>query len=75
MRWRSWRIRRARFRLHDFTADDRIEEFTRLGINVPADFAVLGCGNAEEGLYCQPRLSTIRPSDQCGSPWKRLGVT
>lgn len=45
----------------DFTAVTVIEEFARLGIKVPTDIAVVGCGNAEEGYYCQPRLSTIGP--------------
>ncbi|MBW9115722.1 LacI family DNA-binding transcriptional regulator [Rhizobium cauense] len=45
----------------DFTAVTVIEEFARLGVNVPGEIAVLGCGNAEEGFYCQPRLSTIGP--------------
>lgn len=45
----------------DFTAVTMIEEFARLGIKVPDQIAVVGCGNAEEGFYCQPRLSTIGP--------------
>ncbi|MBB3593271.1 LacI family repressor for deo operon, udp, cdd, tsx, nupC, and nupG [Rhizobium sp. BK529] len=45
----------------DFTAVTVIEEFARLGVKVPTDIAVVGCGNAEEGYYCQPRLSTIGP--------------
>jgi LacI family repressor for deo operon, udp, cdd, tsx, nupC, and nupG len=45
----------------DFTAVTMVEEFVRLGLSVPADIAVVGCGNAEEGYYCNPRLTTIGP--------------
>jgi LacI family repressor for deo operon, udp, cdd, tsx, nupC, and nupG len=45
----------------DYTAVAMLEEFQRLGLSVPADIAVIGCGNAEEGYYCNPRLSTIGP--------------
>lgn len=45
----------------DFTAVTVIEEFSRLGIVVPDQIAVVGCGNAEEGFYCRPRLTTIGP--------------
>jgi LacI family repressor for deo operon, udp, cdd, tsx, nupC, and nupG len=45
----------------DFTAVTMIEEFVRLGLSVPGDIAVVGCGNAEEGYYCNPRLTTIGP--------------
>jgi DNA-binding LacI/PurR family transcriptional regulator len=45
----------------DFTAVTVIEEFSRLGIAVPDQMAVVGCGNAEEGYYCRPRLTTIGP--------------
>ncbi|MBO9195328.1 LacI family DNA-binding transcriptional regulator [Rhizobium sp. 16-449-1b] len=45
----------------DFTAVTVIEEFSRLGIAVPDQIAVVGCGNAEEGFYCRPRLTTIGP--------------
>ncbi|MEF0942266.1 LacI family DNA-binding transcriptional regulator [Rhizobium sp. BR 362] len=45
----------------DFTAVTVIEELSRLGIVVPDQIAVVGCGNAEEGYYCRPRLTTIGP--------------
>jgi LacI family repressor for deo operon, udp, cdd, tsx, nupC, and nupG len=45
----------------DYTAVTLIEELSRLGIHVPQEIAVVGCGNAEEGFYCQPRLTTIGP--------------
>jgi LacI family repressor for deo operon, udp, cdd, tsx, nupC, and nupG len=45
----------------DFTAVTVIEELQRLGLAVPGDVAVIGCGNAEEGFYCNPRLTTIGP--------------
>ncbi|NNH29763.1 LacI family DNA-binding transcriptional regulator [Rhizobium sp. SEMIA 4085] len=45
----------------DYTAVTLIEEFARLGIQVPSEIAVVGCGNAEEGFYCNPRLTTIGP--------------
>lgn len=45
----------------DFAAVAMIGEFQRLGLRVPADIAIIGCGNAEEGFYCTPRLSTIGP--------------
>ncbi|MBY5818550.1 LacI family DNA-binding transcriptional regulator (plasmid) [Rhizobium leguminosarum] len=45
----------------DYTAVTVIEEFSRLGISVPREIAVVGCGNAEEGFYCEPRLTTIGP--------------
>jgi LacI family repressor for deo operon, udp, cdd, tsx, nupC, and nupG len=46
----------------DFTAVTVIEELQRLGRTVPDDVAVIGCGNAEEGYYCNPRLTTIGPT-------------
>lgn len=45
----------------DYTAIAMMGEFQRLGLRVPTDIAVIGCGNAEEGYYCNPRLSTIGP--------------
>jgi LacI family repressor for deo operon, udp, cdd, tsx, nupC, and nupG len=45
----------------DFSAVAALDEFQRLGLTVPDDIAVIGCGNAEEGYYCHPRLSTIGP--------------
>lgn len=45
----------------DFAAVAMIQEFRRLGVRVPDDIAVIGFGNAEEGYYCEPRLSTIGP--------------
>lgn len=45
----------------DFAAVTMIEELQRAGLRVPADVAVVGCGNAEEGYYCHPRLTTIGP--------------
>jgi LacI family repressor for deo operon, udp, cdd, tsx, nupC, and nupG len=46
----------------DFSAVTVIEELQRAGVNVPADIAVIGCGNAEEGLFANPRLTTIGPT-------------
>lgn len=46
----------------DFAAVTVIEELQRLGRTVPNDVAVIGCGNAEEGYYCHPRLTTIGPT-------------
>lgn len=46
----------------DFTAVTVIEELQRRGLSVPGDVAVVGCGNAEEGFYCNPRLTTIGPT-------------
>jgi LacI family repressor for deo operon, udp, cdd, tsx, nupC, and nupG len=45
----------------DYTAVAMVEEFQRQGLNVPEDIGVIGCGNAEEGYYCNPRLSTLGP--------------
>jgi LacI family repressor for deo operon, udp, cdd, tsx, nupC, and nupG len=45
----------------DYTAVAMVEEFQRQGLTVPDDIAVIGCGNAEEGFYCNPRLSTLGP--------------
>jgi LacI family repressor for deo operon, udp, cdd, tsx, nupC, and nupG len=45
----------------DFTAVTLVEELQRAGLSVPQDIAVIGCGNAEEGYYCNPRLTTIGP--------------
>lgn len=45
----------------DFAAVTVIEELQRAGLNVPSDIAVIGCGNAEEGYFCHPRLTTIGP--------------
>jgi len=45
----------------DYTAVTVIAEFARMEIRVPQDIAVLGCGNAEEGEFSNPSLSTIGP--------------
>ncbi|WDR01359.1 LacI family DNA-binding transcriptional regulator [Devosia algicola] len=45
----------------DFSAVSVLEEFSRLGVSVPDDIAVIGCGNAIEGYYANPRLTTIGP--------------
>lgn len=47
----------------DFSAVTIIEELQRHGLRVPDDVAVIGCGNAEEGFYCNPRLTTIGPTE------------
>lgn len=47
----------------DFSAVTVIEELHRMGMSVPDDVAVIGCGNAEEGFYCNPRLTTIGPTE------------
>lgn len=46
----------------DFSAVTVIEELQRAGVRVPTDVAVIGCGNAEEGQYANPRLTTIGPT-------------
>jgi LacI family repressor for deo operon, udp, cdd, tsx, nupC, and nupG len=45
----------------DYTAVAMVEEFQRQGLSVPGHMGVIGCGNAEEGYYCNPRLSTLGP--------------
>jgi DNA-binding LacI/PurR family transcriptional regulator len=47
----------------DFSAVTVIEELQRLGVNVPRDVAIIGCGNAEEGYFSNPRLTTIGPTE------------
>ncbi|WP_421724974.1 LacI family DNA-binding transcriptional regulator [Bauldia sp.] len=47
----------------DFSAVAMINEFQRSGLRVPDDIAVIGCGNAEEGVFCAPRLTTIGPTE------------
>lgn len=49
----------------DASAVSVIQALARLGIQVPAEIAVVGSGNAEEGGLCFPSLTTIghsRPS-------------
>lgn len=38
-----------------------IAEFTRSGLSIPNDIAVIGCGNIENAKYCNPKLTTIGP--------------
>jgi LacI family repressor for deo operon, udp, cdd, tsx, nupC, and nupG len=45
----------------DFSAVAMIHEFQRAGLTVPSDIAVIGCGNAEEGAFSNPRLTTLGP--------------
>ncbi|GLQ55192.1 LacI family DNA-binding transcriptional regulator [Devosia nitrariae] len=45
----------------DFSAVAMVHEFQRAGLAVPGDIAVIGCGNAEEGAFSNPRLTTIGP--------------
>ena len=47
----------------DFSAVTAIEELQRAGLRVPDDVAVIGAGNAEEGHFAHPRLTTIGPTD------------
>lgn len=46
----------------DSSAVSVIHTLARLGISVPAQIAVVGSGNAEEGALCFPALTTIGPS-------------
>lgn len=46
----------------DFSAVTVIEELQRSGVRIPEDIAVIGCGNAEEGYFAYPRLTTIGPT-------------
>lgn len=46
----------------DFAAVSIIEELQRGGFRVPEDVAIIGCGNAEEGYFCHPRLTTFGPA-------------
>lgn len=46
----------------DFAAVTVIEELQRHGVDVPGEIAVIGCGNAEEGFFANPRLTTIGPA-------------
>lgn len=46
----------------DFAAVTVIEELQRHGVDVPREIAVIGCGNAEEGYFANPRLTTIGPA-------------
>lgn len=46
----------------DSSAVSVMQALARLGIKVPADIAVVGSGNAEEGALCFPALTTIGPS-------------
>lgn len=46
----------------DSSAVSVIQALARLGIRVPAEIAVVGSGNAEEGALCFPALTTIGPS-------------
>ena len=46
----------------DFSAVTVIEELQRHGLRIPDDIGVIGCGNAEEGFYAYPRLTTIGPT-------------
>jgi LacI family transcriptional regulator len=39
-----------------------VQALARFGIKVPAEIAVVGSGNAEEGALCFPALTTIGPS-------------
>lgn len=45
----------------DFSAVAVIQALHRRGIGVPQDVAVVGSGDAEEGRFCFPRLTTIGP--------------
>lgn len=46
----------------DSSAVSVIQALARMGVRVPADIAVVGSGNAEEGALCFPALTTIGPS-------------
>ena len=58
----------------DFAAVTALNSFQAAGLKVPADIAVVGCGNIDEGLFSYPRLTTIGPqeasfshlADHCG---------
>jgi DNA-binding LacI/PurR family transcriptional regulator len=45
----------------DFAAVTALNAFQTAGLKIPADIAVVGCGNIDEGQFSHPRLSTIGP--------------
>jgi len=45
----------------DLSAVAIIQALLRKGLRVPADMAVVGSGNAEDGRHCFPQLTTIGP--------------
>ena len=47
----------------DFAAVTALNSFQAAGLKVPADIAVVGCGNIDEGLFSYPRLTTIGPQE------------
>lgn len=51
----------ALFAESDLAAVTAIHAFEEMGLSVPGDIAVIGCGNIEEGEFGHPALTTIGP--------------
>lgn len=51
----------ALFAESDLAAVTAIHAFEEMGLSVPGDIAVVGCGNIEEGEFSHPALTTIGP--------------
>jgi LacI family transcriptional regulator len=51
----------ALFAESDLAAVTALHAFEEAGLSVPADIAVIGCGNIDEGEFSHPALTTIGP--------------
>lgn len=51
----------ALFAESDLAAVTALHAFEAAGLSVPADIAVIGCGNIDEGEFSHPALTTIGP--------------
>ncbi|MGK9230189.1 LacI family transcriptional regulator [Inquilinus limosus] len=51
----------ALFAESDLAAATAIHAFGAMGLSVPGDIAVVGCGNIEEGEFGHPALTTVGP--------------